>query len=94
MRRLLRPDAPSALEEDVAKRSLDRYFALLQNKRPAKFMIAKRLPAQFSPNDSIEKLWQNHVQLNGEFYRIESEIDAGRLELEDIITSEKSFLDL
>jgi len=94
MRRLLRPDAASVLEEEMAKRSLDRYFAVLQNKRPAKFMIAKRLPAQFSPNDSIEKLWQNHVQLNGEFYRIESEIDAGRLELEDMETSEKSFLDL
>jgi putative pyruvate formate lyase activating enzyme len=90
----LRPGAASVLEEEVAKRSLCRYFAVLRNRSPAKFMIAKKLPAKFTSDDSMEKLLQNHAELVERFCRIEKEIDAERLKIEELETSEKSFLDL
>jgi putative pyruvate formate lyase activating enzyme len=94
MWRLLRPDATSVLNDEMAKRSLGRYFVVLQNRKPAKFMIAKKLLAKFTPNDSMEKLWQNHTELVERFYRTEKEIDTEQLKIEELETSEKSFLDL
>jgi putative pyruvate formate lyase activating enzyme len=94
MWRLLRPDAASVLEEEMAKRSLCRYFAVLQNKKQAKFTIAKKISAQFSPSDSIEKLWQNHAELVKRFCRVEKEIDMERLKIEELETGGESCFDL
>jgi putative pyruvate formate lyase activating enzyme len=91
---LLRPDAKAVLKDKEAKASLGRYFAVVQNEKLAKFMIAKRLPARFSENDSLEELWQRHAALATEFCRIESEVDTGRIDWKEMTIQEKSFLDL
>ncbi len=94
MWRLLRPDAVSVLGDKMAKKSLGRYFAVTQDEKPAKFMIAKKLPAQFSENDSTEELWQKHASLMQEFYKVEREVDAKQKALQEMPTPEKSYLDL
>jgi putative pyruvate formate lyase activating enzyme len=94
MWRFQRPDAVAVLTDELAKKSLARYFAVMQNQKPAKFLIAGRLPAEFNKNHSIEKLWQEHERLTQEFSRIEGEIDDGRRDFKEMATPEKSYLDL
>jgi putative pyruvate formate lyase activating enzyme len=94
MWRLLRPDAAAVINDEMAKKSLGRYFTVMKDEKPAKFMTAKKLPAQFSENDSIEELWQKHARLTHEFYKIEKEIDTEQKNLQEMPTPEKSYLDL
>jgi putative pyruvate formate lyase activating enzyme len=90
----LRPDAVAVLNDRLVKRSLARYFALLQNRGPAKFLIAKKVSAEFNRNDSTEKLWREHARLTQEFGRIQREIDDGKRDFQAMATPEKSYLDL
>jgi len=89
-----RPDALAVLKDKRARASLARYFDVMENSRPAKFMIAKKLPADFDKNDSLQKLWETHDQLTEEFYRLEREVDLRQKSLEDMDKPEKSYLDL
>ena len=89
-----RPDAVSVLNDKPAQESLGRYFAAMQNKVPAQFMIAKKLPAQFSKNEPVEKLWRLHEALLEEYLCLEKEIDSKHKDIKDLETPQQSFLDL
>ncbi|MEM2970924.1 MAG: radical SAM protein [Candidatus Bathyarchaeia archaeon] len=94
MWRVLRPDAVAVLNDEMARKSLGRYFDVVADEKPAKFLLAKKLRAKFSEKDSLDGLWQEHAKLTGEFYELEREIDSGQKVLEDIPVPEKSYLDL
>ena len=94
MTAFLNPYKWSALSEKGAKRSLARYFAVMQNEKPAKFLIAKKLPAEFNRNDSTDVLWQKHAKLTDEFCRVEKQIDMRHKSLQEMQNPKKSFLDL
>jgi putative pyruvate formate lyase activating enzyme len=94
MWRLLRPDAATVSKDSLVIKSLARYFGVTEDKRPAKFMISKKVPAKFSESNSTEGLWQQHALLVQEFSEIESEIDNGQRDLQKMAAPEKSFLDL
>jgi putative pyruvate formate lyase activating enzyme len=89
-----RPDALAVLKDKKARASLARYFDVMEDSKPAKFMVAKKLSADFDKNDSIGKLWETHDRLTEEFYRLEREIDQRKKSLETIANPEKSYLDL
>jgi len=78
MWRTARPDALAVLEDELAKKSLRRYFSILQNDKPAKFMIAKKLPAEFDVSCSLEKLWKEHTKYTDTFRDFEREIDESK----------------
>jgi uncharacterized Fe-S radical SAM superfamily protein PflX len=90
----LRPDAKAVLMDKKARASLARYFDVMEDDKPAKFLIAKKLSANFSKDDSLTRLWKLHEQLTGEFCRLEKMIDTRQKRLEELATPEKSFLDL
>jgi putative pyruvate formate lyase activating enzyme len=90
----LRPDAVEVLEDKKAQAALARYFAVSQDKKPAKFMIAKRLAVEFSSNDSIEELWQKHASATNEFYELERQIDNKPQRLDELPILQKSYLNL
>ena len=94
MWRILRPDAATVLMDKMARKSLARYFSVMQNEKPAQFMIAKKLPAEFGENDSIGELWQEHGRLAQRFYKFEREIDTRKKSLRNMPSTEKSYLDL
>jgi putative pyruvate formate lyase activating enzyme len=94
MWRLFRPDAMAVLNDRMAKKSLSRYFAVAQDEKPAKFMIAKKLRADFSENNSLEELWQKHAKLTKGFYKLQEEIDAKQENLKEIPIPQKSYFDL
>jgi len=91
---LWRPDARAVLKDKRARASLARYFDVMEEGKPAKFLIAKKLSANFNKNDSLTKLWKTHDQLTEEFYRLEKEIDSRQKGLEKLDAPEKSYLDL
>jgi len=94
MWRILRSDAVRVLNDEMARKSLARYFSVMQDEKPAKFRIAKKLPAEFSGKDRIEELWQEHGRLAQRFYKFEREIDTCQKSLRNMPNPEKSFLDL
>lgn len=80
-------------ENELVKESLARYFAIASNRKPAKFLIAKKVKADFSDADSLDLLWEKHASLTQEYTRIERKIDSGT-NLSSVPTPEKSYLDL
>jgi putative pyruvate formate lyase activating enzyme len=93
MWKITRPDAVAVLDDKLAKKSLARYFAVMQNQKTAKFMIAKKLPAEFDKNGSLATLWKEHAKLTVEFCKIEQEIDATK-NFSETPTPETSYFDL
>jgi putative pyruvate formate lyase activating enzyme len=87
-----RPDAVAVLNDELAKKSLARYFEVMQNQKPAKFIIAKRLPAEFDKQASLEALWKEHAKRTTEFCKIEHEITTQKLH--ELPAPTKSYLDL
>lgn len=94
MWRILRKDAVAVLNDEIVKKSLGRYLAVVQNEKLAKFVLAKKLPAEFDEHDSIEKLWQKHVKTTEEFCKFEKETDSRQENMMDEAEPEKSYLDL
>jgi putative pyruvate formate lyase activating enzyme len=66
----------------------------MQDDKPAKFLIAQKLSADYGKEDSLTKLWQIHNRLTEEFDRLQNEIDTHKTNLKNLDTSEKSYLDL
>jgi putative pyruvate formate lyase activating enzyme len=79
--------------DELAKKSLARYFAIVHNKKMAKFLIAKKVTAEFDSNDSSETLWKQHTHCTEEFLSLEREIDMG-IDFNAVPLPEKSYLDL
>lgn len=94
MWQIFRPDAIQVLKDGRARASLARYFDVMDNQKPAKFMIAKRIPAEFNEKDSLENLWFEHEKLTHEFYKIQDEVDSGKINMKELEIPEKSYLDL
>ena len=92
MWKISRPDATAVLNDELAKKSLARYFAVMQNQKPAKFMIAKKLPAEFDKNASLETLWKEHEKRTEEFCKVEPEIDMKSVH--EFPAPAKSYFDL
>jgi len=89
-----RPDSIAVLRDKKARNSLKRYFQVMLDEKPAKFIIAKKLPAEFREEDSTEKLWRVHEELTKEFYELEKKIDSQLRSFSELKTPEKSYLDL
>jgi putative pyruvate formate lyase activating enzyme len=89
-----RPDAAAVVTDKHARESLARYFDVMEDKKPAKFVIAKKLPANFKKDDSTDKLWQLHEKLTQEYQRLEKEIDSQQKNINSLETPKQSFLNL
>lgn len=89
-----RPDAKAVLRDKRVRASLPRYFGVLENNKLAKFMVAKKLSATFSKEDSLSRLWKLHDQLTTTFLCLEKEIDSRKILIEEKQEPAKSFLDL
>ena len=84
MWRIIRRDAVSVLEDKNARESLSRYFDVMQDDKPAKFLIAKKIPADFDEDDSLRNLWSLHEELLEEFSNLQRQIDTRVKRLDDL----------
>jgi len=91
---VLRADSIAVLRDEKARASLSRYFAVMQKEKPANFLIARKLPAEFDEEASLSDLWQIHDKLTDDFYSLQEEIDRHQKSLDRIEKPEKSYLDL
>ena len=94
MWRILRRDATAVLGHKNARVSLNRYFAVMQDDLPAKFLIARKLRADYDGEDTLQELWRTHDKMTEEFYRFQQDIDYHKKKLDELVTPEKSYLDL
>ncbi|MEM3693663.1 MAG: radical SAM protein [Candidatus Bathyarchaeia archaeon] len=91
---LTRPDALRVLKDHKLRRALGRYFDVFQDKKWAKFMIAKRIEAPFNGSEDLEDLWNLHEEATAKYFETEELLDSGRLRLEDLPKPHRSYLDL
>ena len=94
MWRIFRPDAIAVLKDERAKRALHRYFAVMEGKLPARYIICKRVPAGVELSADEEKLWRAHERGLKKFRELLSRVDGGKVEFEELELAEPSLLDL
>jgi len=97
--RLVRPDAEAVWNSEKVQHKLTWYSMVMNDVAPAKFMIAKKVPIDFSPSDSrsLEELWEAHNSARKEFLRILDKARSGKLtlsEYKELPNPQYSFLDL
>jgi len=56
------------------KDDLPWYFAVADNEKPAKFLIADRVPVDFSDDDNVDTLWSRFFRAEQEFLRLWSDV--------------------
>ncbi|RJS81708.1 radical SAM protein [Candidatus Bathyarchaeota archaeon] len=91
---MIRPDSLAVLKDKKVRRSLNRYFKVMEGETPPKFKIARKLPVDYKEDLPTEKLWEIHHTSLEEYVKLESRIDSKTVRLEDLETPKKSFLDL
>ncbi|MCX8161590.1 MAG: radical SAM protein, partial [Candidatus Bathyarchaeota archaeon] len=91
---LLRPDAFKVLSDERARRSLGRYFGILDGRYYPKFMVASRISVDFSSDDSLRNLWDTHRDALRKYTEMEGRLDSGGARLDDLPIPERSLLDL
>jgi putative pyruvate formate lyase activating enzyme len=94
MRRIFRPDAVAVLHDEKARKSLRRYFAVMEDKLPARFLVCKQVEIKADLSASEDKLWNAHERGLKEFHALLSRIDSGRTKLADLERPRVSLLDL
>ncbi len=90
----LRPDATAILKDRRVRTSLARYFDVMEDNKPAKFLIAQHLSADYSHEDSLPQLWQLHDRLTRRFYQLQEKIDTHQRSFQKPETAKRSYLDL
>ncbi|MEE9268314.1 MAG: hypothetical protein V3U70_02795, partial [Thermoplasmata archaeon] len=71
------------------------YCQVANNKMPAKYLIAQRIPCQAEFNErSLEELWSEHEHATEGFLELWDEIRSGRTDLRDLNPVESSLVDL
>ncbi|HDD63968.1 MAG: pyruvate formate lyase-activating protein [Thermoprotei archaeon] len=96
---ILRPDSITVWKNTEVKRRLSHYYRVMTNKRPAKYLIVKRVEVNDDIDDmSYEELWNLHDKISNEFTRIYGEIVREEIlpeNLDKYLSKPKvSFLDL
>jgi putative pyruvate formate lyase activating enzyme len=94
MWRILRPDAVTVLYDDRARKSLPRYFQVMEDRLPARFHVCKRVEVKVDLSASDEVLWNAHDRGLKEFRSLLAKIDEKKVKLRDLKRPEVSLLDL
>lgn len=66
----------------------------MEDKLIAKFLIARKLPAEYNENDPLEKLWTIHEQLTKEYCNLEKCVDQDEIDFKKLAVTERSYFDL
>ncbi|MEM3018281.1 MAG: radical SAM protein [Candidatus Bathyarchaeia archaeon] len=91
---IIRPDSIQVLSDPALAKSLRRYLEVMDDRRRAKFILSKKLRADFDPSAPESELWTLHDRLTVEYYSLEEKIDRGELVFENLSNPSTSYLDL
>jgi len=85
----------SIWERPEVKRALSWYYEVAMNKKPAKYLICRRIPSPLNPSDlSEEELWGLHAELSEEFWRVFPKIKSGEMEINELEPASPNLLDV
>ena len=91
----VRPDAVLVWRDPVVARALSRYRAVMLDKKPAKFMVARLVEAPEKPEElGLEELWRMHSELRPVFQEMLRDAWEGRLNAWRAERPRHSFLDV
>ncbi len=93
---LIRPDAYTVWSIREVRERLDWYYRVMNNEKPAKFLIARRIESPENPYtmESEEELWKIHGRLEEEFMKTWRRIREDSLAIEELHVPKYSFLDV
>jgi len=94
MWRLVRPDAVEVLKDEKARKSLKRYFAVLEERLPARFLVCRRIGVNLRLSAPTKELWRAHGKGMKRFRITLKRIDSGAVKLNSLPVPEVSLLDL
>ncbi|MEM2902268.1 MAG: radical SAM protein [Candidatus Bathyarchaeia archaeon] len=94
MWRFLRPDSISVLRDEMCRKSLSRYFDVSQNLKPARFLLARRTPAEYSPGDPLNELLKAHEEALRSLKDLTRRVDDGLVRVDRLALPTRSLLDL
>jgi len=89
-----RPDSIAVLKDARVRKSLGRYFAVMEGRLPARFLVSKRVPVSAKLSASDEKLWSAHERGLKDFHKLITDIDSGKVKLDNLEQRKPSLLDL
>ena len=90
-----RPDALTVWENQEVRKRLNWYLRVMKNKKPAKYLICKRIKSEVKLNEaSLKELWDEHERLSLEFKKIWEKIRNNYMRLDSLKKVEQSFLDV
>ncbi len=81
-------------EDERIRKRLSWYLGVSINKYPAKYLICKRIPAEFNAEQEEKELWSIHQNCAKKFQEIWKGIKNGELRLNELEVASQSFLDL
>jgi len=91
---IIRPDSVRVLSEPALAKSLGRYLDVMEDVKKAKFLISKKLQADFDPAAPEKELWPLHRRLTDEYHSLEKRLDQEELTLDSLTIPLKSYFDL
>ncbi|MFH1821808.1 MAG: radical SAM protein [Methanobacteriota archaeon] len=94
MWRVFRPDAVNVLRDDEARLALPRYFAVMEDRLPARFQVCKRVGVDMDGSATDGELWKAHGQGLLAFRKLLVGMDGREVKLEKLKKPEFSLLDL
>ncbi len=91
MWKLARNDAITVWSNRTVANRLTRYRSIIDLQLPARYLIARTIPAKFKSSDTSSNLWRIHTRTKKVFQTTLSQIDSMQLQQKDL---PQSFLDL
>lgn len=91
---LPRPDSIEVLSDPLARKALNRYFAVMEDKLPARFQICKRISVKIDLSADSDALLTEHKLAMDRFRKILSKVDDGKTKLQEMEIPEVSLLEL
>ena len=92
---LIRPDAELVWRNEEVRKRLSWYKDVMDNKKPAKYLIAKRVYVNEEFREmSYNKLWKEHSSAIKEFYELFNDVKYNNLDIENIPIKSPNLIDL
>ncbi|WP_276813520.1 radical SAM protein [Desulfurococcus amylolyticus] len=93
---MYRSDALTVWGDPIVVERLSWYYSVMKNEKPARFMVAKKIPVDIDPynNMPLDELWSIHEKASREFASLLRDIVERGLDISELETPKYSYLDI
>ncbi len=90
----LRPDAIAVWKNPIVRDRLSWYYEVMNDEKPAKFMICKKIQVDYDKDADLKELWKIHDEKSKVFDELLQAVKEGKVDIEKIPDASPNFLDL